>query len=115
MALPLILLPLGFYFVVKGADLLVDGAVSIARRYGISLLVIGLTIVAFGTSAADLFVNILASISENGELAFESCPAKGKYTPVNPPEPILINIVLAWLKEKINHNRTAIKTFKRFI
>jgi len=70
MALPLILLPLGFYFVVKGADLLVDGAVSIARRYGISLLVIGLTIVAFGTSAPELFVNILASISENGELAF---------------------------------------------
>ena len=47
---------------IKGADLLVDGSSSLAKRFGISDLVIGLTIVAFGTSAPELLVNIIASI-----------------------------------------------------
>jgi len=51
----------GFVVLIKGADLLVDGASSIARRFHISDLVIGLTIVAFGTSAPELFVNLIAS------------------------------------------------------
>ena len=59
----------GFYFLVKGADLLVDGASSIAKKAGISTLVIGLTIVAFGTSAPELIVNILASYTGSNELA----------------------------------------------
>ncbi len=41
----------GFVLLIKGADVLVDGSVSVAKRYGISNLVIGLTIVGFGTSA----------------------------------------------------------------
>ncbi len=59
----------GFFFLIKGADLLVDGASSIARRLGISTLIIGLTVVAFGTSTPELIVNILASVSGNNELA----------------------------------------------
>ena len=52
---------LGFYALMKGADLLVTGAGSMAKRWGISSLVIGLTIVAFGTSAPEFFVNVTSS------------------------------------------------------
>ncbi|MDH5596865.1 MAG: calcium/sodium antiporter, partial [Candidatus Peregrinibacteria bacterium] len=55
------LLLLGFVFLIKGADLLVEGSSSLAARMGISQLVIGLTIVSFGTSAPELLVNIVAS------------------------------------------------------
>lgn len=54
---------LGFVFLIKGADLLVEGSSSIAKRFGIPNLVIGLTIVSFGTSAPELLVNIVASIN----------------------------------------------------
>ncbi|MBT8372698.1 MAG: sodium:calcium antiporter, partial [Desulfobacterales bacterium] len=59
----------GFIFLIKGADLLVDGASSIARRLNISDLVIGLTVVAFGTSMPELFVNIIASFKGNTDIA----------------------------------------------
>ena len=60
---------LGFVLLIKGADFLVDGASSIARRFNISDLVIGLTVVAFGTSTPELFVNIVASARGNSEIA----------------------------------------------
>lgn len=58
----LLILLVGFYILTKGADALVAGASSIADKIGISPLVVGLTIVAFGTSAPELFVNITSSI-----------------------------------------------------
>lgn len=64
-----ILFFLGFVLLIKGADLLVSGASSLARRLGVSSLVIGLTIVAFGTSAPELTVNLLASIQGNTDIA----------------------------------------------
>lgn len=64
-----ILLPLGFVLLIKGADILVDGASALARRFGISPLVIGLTIVAFGTSAPELIVNLFASLQGNTDIA----------------------------------------------
>lgn len=64
-----ILFVVGFYFLIKGADLLVDGAASIAQRLKISSIVIGLTIVAFGTSAPELVVNILASLKGTTDIA----------------------------------------------
>ena len=60
---------LGFVLLIKGADFLVDGASSIANRLKISDLVIGLTVVAFGTSTPELFVNIVASARGNTEIA----------------------------------------------
>lgn len=60
---------LGFVLLIKGANMLVDGASALAGRLGISALVIGLTIVAFGTSAPELMVNILASLSGNTDIA----------------------------------------------
>ena len=58
----IVLFILGFVFLIMGANLLVDGSSSIAKRYGISNLVIGLTIVAFGTSAPELIVSLFAAI-----------------------------------------------------
>ena len=64
-----ILFIIGFVFLIKGADFLVDGASSIARRFNVSDLVIGLTVVAFGTSTPELFVNIVASARGNTDIA----------------------------------------------
>jgi len=64
-----ILFILGFILLIKGADLLVAGASAIARRFNVSDLVIGLTVVAFGTSTPELFVNIVASARGNSEIA----------------------------------------------
>lgn len=60
---------LGFVFLIKGADLLIDGATSLARRFHISDIVIGLTIVAFGTSTPELVVNVVASYAGNADIA----------------------------------------------
>lgn len=59
----------GFILLIKSAGFLVDGASSLARRLGISALVIGLTIVSFGTSAPELVVNLAASIEGNTDIA----------------------------------------------
>jgi cation:H+ antiporter len=59
----------GFVILIKGADLLVEGASSIAGQFHISDLVIGLTIVAFGTSTPELFVNIMASLKGKTDIA----------------------------------------------
>lgn len=64
-----ILFGLGFAVLIKGADLLIDGASAIARRLSVSDLVIGLTIVSFGTSAPELVVNMIASLNGNADLA----------------------------------------------
>ncbi len=64
-----ILLVLGFVFLIKGAGFLVDGASSLAKRFNVSDLVIGLTIVAFGTSAPELFVNLSASLNGTTDIA----------------------------------------------
>lgn len=60
---------IGFPFLIKGADFLVDGASALAKRWGVSELTIGLTVVAFGTSAPELVVNIYASIEGTTEIA----------------------------------------------
>ncbi|MCC9167187.1 calcium/sodium antiporter [Pontibacter harenae] len=64
-----ILFIIGFFFLIKGADMLVDGASSIAKRYGLSDMVVGLTIVSFGTSLPELIINILSSAQGQSELA----------------------------------------------
>ena len=61
--LPYIILLVGFVLLVKGADVFVDGSSGIARYFKIPSLIIGLTIVAFGTSAPEAAVSITASIT----------------------------------------------------
>ena len=60
---------LGFFLLIKGADWLVDGSSAIAKRLNISDIVIGLTIVSFGTSAPELVVNIIASFDGKPDIA----------------------------------------------
>lgn len=62
----LLLLLVGFYVLIKGASWLVDGSVGIARRFKIDPLIIGLTIVAFGTSMPELVVNVISALSGDG-------------------------------------------------
>ncbi|HZX44887.1 MAG TPA: calcium/sodium antiporter [Candidatus Nanoarchaeia archaeon] len=63
-----LLLLIGLALLIKGADYLIDGSSSLAKKLGISSLVIGLTIVALGTSLPELIVNVYASIEGNSEL-----------------------------------------------
>lgn len=58
-----------FIFLIKGADMLVDGASAIATKMRISHIVVGLTIVAFGTSAPEFVVSMIASIHGNTDIA----------------------------------------------
>lgn len=60
---------IGFPLLIKGADFLVDGASAIAKKYGLSPFVIGITIVAFGTSMPELLVNLFSSAQGASELA----------------------------------------------
>lgn len=69
MFLSLVWLIAGFYLLIKGGDWLVSGSSALARRHGISELAIGLTVVAFGTSAPELVVTILAAIGSHPEIA----------------------------------------------
>ena len=64
-----LLFAFGFVLLIKGADWLIEGSSAIARRFRIPEIVIGLTVVAFGTSAPELAVNISASIGGNNGLA----------------------------------------------
>lgn len=64
-----LLLAVGLVLLVAGADLLVKGAARLAVNYGIPALVVGLTVVAFGTSAPELAVSLKAAFSGQAELA----------------------------------------------
>jgi cation:H+ antiporter len=61
---------LGIVVIVAGGEFLVKGAASLARSMGISPLVVGLTVVAFGTSAPELAVSVIAAFTDSGTLAF---------------------------------------------
>lgn len=64
----ILLLIVGFVALLFGADKLVDAASGLAARFGIPNIVIGLTIVAFGTSAPELVVNVIAAVNNNTEM-----------------------------------------------
>ncbi len=64
----ILLLVVGFILLVYGADKLVEGASALAKRYNIPDIVIGLTIVALGTSAPEMAINIVAAIKGNTDL-----------------------------------------------
>ncbi len=61
-------LVIGFFLLIKGADKMIDGSASVAKKFGLSGLMIGLTVIAFGTSAPELIVNVLASINGNSDI-----------------------------------------------
>ena len=65
MMVQVLILLVGFFLLVKGADWFVEGAASIAKKLGIPQLVIGLTIVAMGTSLPEAAVSITAALDNN--------------------------------------------------
>jgi len=69
MLIDILLIIVGMALLIKGGDFLVDGASSLARRLHISELAIGLTVVAFGTSAPELVVSLAAAIGSHPEIA----------------------------------------------
>jgi len=70
MYLAIALLITGFAVLIKGADFMVAGSASLAKNYGISNLAIGLTVVAFGTSAPELVVSLISALSGRTDAAF---------------------------------------------
>ena len=68
----IIILIIGFAALVKGADIFVDGSAALARRFKVSSLIIGLTIVAFGTSAPELAVSTTAALKQSNDLALSN-------------------------------------------
>lgn len=69
MLIHLLWIAAGFVLLTVGADRLVAGSVRLSLRFGISPLLIGLTVVSFGTSAPELFVSLHASLLGNGDIA----------------------------------------------
>ena len=65
----LILLSIGIYLLILGSDFFVEGSTSIAKILKIPMIVIGLTIVAFATSAPEILVSIVAAMSNESNLA----------------------------------------------
>lgn len=71
-AIYILLLLAGFAGLIKGADLFVDGSCGLARRFHVSELIIGLTIVSMGTSAPELAVSTTAAIQGSNEIALSN-------------------------------------------
>ena len=65
----IVLLIGGLLLILVGANALTDGAASVAKRFNISSLVIGLTIVAFGTSAPELTVSVVSALKGSSDIA----------------------------------------------
>ena len=64
------ILIIGFVMLIKGADFLIDGAVALSRKFRVPEIVIGLTVVAFGTSMPELVVNTFASFKGQGSIVY---------------------------------------------
>lgn len=64
-----LILIIGFFFLIKGADMFVEGASSIARKFNVPAMVIGLTIVAMGTSAPEAAVSITSSLAGQNDMS----------------------------------------------
>ena len=70
MFIELLLLLVGFVILIKGADLLVNGSSSVAKKFGISNIAIGLTVVSFGTSTPELVVSVIAALERKNDASF---------------------------------------------
>ncbi|MCK9300072.1 MAG: calcium/sodium antiporter [Bacteroidales bacterium] len=70
MTAQILLLILGFALLIKGADWLVDGGSALARKYRVSELAIGLTVIAFGTSMPEMVVNVFAAYNGHADIVY---------------------------------------------
>ena len=69
LVIPTLVLLMGFFLLIRGADIFVDGSSAIAKRFRIPPMVIGLTIVAMGTSLPELAVSVSAALTGHNEVA----------------------------------------------
>ena len=103
--LQVLLLIAGLALIVFGADYLVDGASGIARRFGLSEFVIGLTIVGMGTSAPEMVVSFIGAFQGNADIAIGNVVILGltalilpmAVTPSNKKRDIPVNILITVL------------------
>ena len=112
--LQLIILIIGFVILIKGADIFVDGASSLAGNFNVPKMLVGLTIVAFGTSAPEFAVSVKAMFSHSGDMVLGNVigsniinillilgvtalikPIKVKSTTVRKEIPIVLMLTLA--------------------
>ena len=68
----IVILAVGFLCLIKGADIFVNGSSALAKRFNVSGLIIGLTIVALGTSAPEMAVSTLAAFQGSSEIALSN-------------------------------------------
>ena len=64
-----ILLLIGLALIIKSADVLIDSTSKIAQKYGVSTFIIGITVIAFGTSAPELAVGLISAVNKTNQLA----------------------------------------------
>lgn len=98
----IVFLVFGMLFLVKGADIFVGNASSLAKRLGISSLVIGLTIVSFGTSAPEASVSITASITNSSDISISNVIGSNIFN-------MLVVLGTSLLFSKMIINKTIIK------
>ena len=101
MFLDMVIIVLGFIGLIWGADRFVVGASALARNLGVSPLMIGLTIVAFGTSAPEIFSSAVAALEDKPELAIGNALGSNLFnvgvalgiaaviSPLKPPEALI--------------------------
>ena len=82
-ALVIVILVIGFVLLIKGADFFVEGSSSVAKRLHVPSIIIGLTIVAMGTSLPETAVSVSASIAGNNELAVSNVVGSSRDTGSN--------------------------------
>ena len=75
----IILIVIGFVLLIRGADLLVKAATNISKRFGLSEMLIGLTVVAIGTSLPEIVITISSSVNSYDDLIIRKCSAEAVY------------------------------------
>lgn len=123
MLIECLLLIVGLALVVLGADFLVDGASSIAKKFGVSDFVIGLTIVGMGTSAPEMVVSFIGALQGNGDIAIGNVVGSNIFnvfmilgatalilpmdiTPINRKKDIPLNIAITLIFIALGMSRT---------
>ena len=123
MLIECLLLIVGLALVVLGADFLVDGASSIAKKFGVSDFVIGLTIVGMGTSAPEMVVSFIGALQGNGDIAIGNVVGSNIFnvfmilgatalilpmniTPMNRKKDIPLNIAITLILIALGMSRT---------
>lgn len=102
MLFELVVLAFGLFFLVMGSNLLVEGSVRLSKRLGLSKLVIGMTVVTIGTTAPELIVNIISSLTGNSTVGLGNVFGSNLFN-------ILVIIGLTAFFLEIKTNKTFVK------